>query len=492
VTSDLLREGFLNPQTESINEFTSSTKSDFYMAPAVLDINKAHVVMLVDRGILGNKDGSVLLQALDKIDPSKMDPRFEDIHMNLEQQITAIVGDEIGGKIHTGKSRNDQVATSIRIALRASVLRIMDSIIRVRETLLLRCNESVNVIMPGYTHLQRAQPVTLAHHLLAHHDAIERDWSRLLDAYRRINLSPMGAAAIATTSFPIDRIQVADLLGFDDLIENSMDAVSSRDFATESLYVLSQIMTDLSRISEELILWSTQEFGLIELPDKYVSTSSIMPQKKNPVTAELIRAKTGSVYGDFFAFLVILKALPLSYNIDLQEATPHLWSSCEATYSSLEVMNGIIKDAKFDEQRLLSNAREDLSTATDLSDALVKEFGVPFRTAHRIVRTIVKELPSRNWDMKAVSDLMLRESKGKILLTKEKLYEILNPKSSVLCRSVLGGPSPKEVKRALNQREKALKKDSDLLRRRIETLEQAAIRLKANGDRIKSQTKRPK
>jgi argininosuccinate lyase len=433
--------------------------------------------MLVNRRILSKNEGAALLGALDKVDLTIMDPRLEDIHMNLEQKVAQIIGEEIGGRMHTGKSRNDQVATAIRLCLRDFVIDLLRSLIKLREIILNRCEECLYTVMPGYTHLQRAQPVTLAHHLLAHCDAQERNWARLKDAYKRLNLSPMGAAALATTSFSINRYEVSDLLGFDGIVENSIDAVSSRDFATETLFVLAQTMADLSSISEELVIWATSEFNIVKLPDQYVSTSSIMPQKKNPVTAELIRAKTGSVYGSLVAFLTILKGLPLSYNMDLQEATQHLWRSCEATLSSIVVTEGLLKEVRFDTEKLLTEAKEDLSTATDLADNLVRDFDLPFRTAHRIVRIVVKGLAARDWDARKVSILISNETDGKILLTPERISAILDPINSIKNKKVVGGPSPTEVGKSLKKRKKGLEKDTDWLERRARDLGEASRRL---------------
>ncbi|OGD46348.1 argininosuccinate lyase [Candidatus Bathyarchaeota archaeon RBG_16_48_13] len=490
MSGDLLRDGLLGPRSESIAKFTSSIKDDTYLAKGVIDINKAHIVMLANKRILSKSEGAALLEALNKVDLTNMDPKLEDIHMNLEQKVVQIIGEEVGGRMHTGKSRNDQVATAIRICLRNFVIDLMSSLIKLRETILNRCEECLYTVMPGYTHLQRAQPVTLAHQLMAHYDSQERNWARLKDAYKRLNLSPMGAAALATTSFDIDRYEVSDLLGFDGIVENSIDAVSSRDFAAEILFVLAQTMADLSSVSEELVIWATSEFNIVKLPDQYVSTSSIMPQKKNPVTAELIRAKTGSVYGSLIAFLTILKALPLSYNIDLQEATQHLWLSCEATLSSIVVMEGLLKEVKFDSEKLLSEAKEDLSTATDLADTLVRDFGLPFRVAYRIVRTVVKELATSDWDARKVSVLISNETDGKILLTPERISAILDPISSVKNKKVVGGPSPTEVGKSLKKRRKGLEKDTNWLERRTRDLGEASSRLEAACINIKLPTRR--
>ncbi|MEM2936176.1 MAG: argininosuccinate lyase, partial [Candidatus Bathyarchaeia archaeon] len=327
-TMDILRQGKLSPAPPEVAEYTSSIRSDVHLVEPVIKVNKAHIVMLTKQGILGLGDAAVILKVLKELPPDmSLDPRMEDVHMQVEASVIEKLGETVGGKLHVAKSRNDQVATAVRMALRTRLLEVIQILIELRKTFLVRCDEYLEAIMPGYTHLQHAQPTTIAHYLLAYHDAFKRDTERLMDAYSRVNLSPMGAGALATTSFKIDRKLVAELLGFDGLLENSVDAVSTRDFVVEVLADLALIMTDLSRFSEEVVLWSASEFSAVELPDEYVSTSSIMPQKRNPVVAELIRAKTAHVYGDLMAVLTILKALPLSYNFDLQEVTPHLWSA---------------------------------------------------------------------------------------------------------------------------------------------------------------------
>ena len=316
--------------SKDVLDYLSSREADRRIFAADLLVDRAHLVMLKEQGLISAEVSSQILAALDEIGAAA-EPASgagEDVHEAIEALVLARVGPE-GGRMHTGRSRNDEVATCIRLALRAEMLDLMKEQLSFIQTLVRLADANKETIIPGFTHTQHAQPTTLAHHLLAHADAAARDLARMEDAYARVNLSPLGAAAFASTGFAIDRMRTCHLLGFDGLVENSMDAVSTRDFILEVLADLSIMMVNLSRLAEELILWSTSEFGYLELDNLYASTSSIMPQKKNPDTAELARGKTGSVMGSLMAALSICKGLPLSYNRDLQEVTPHLWRSLD-------------------------------------------------------------------------------------------------------------------------------------------------------------------
>lgn len=480
---DILRQEKLSPLPPEVAEFTSSIKSDVHIVEVVIEINKAHIVMLAKQEILNPEDAAAILKALNELPPDmSLDPRMEDIHMQVEAYVIEKLGEAVGGKLHVAKSRNDQVATAIRMALRMRLLEAIQILVELRKTFLARCDEYLEALMPGYTHLQHAQPITIAHYLLAYHDAFQRDTKRLMNAYSRLNLSPMGAGALATTSFKIDRKFVAELLGFDGLLENSVDAVSARDFVVEVLAGLALIMTDLSRFSEEIVLWSTSEFSAVELPDEYVSTSSIMPQKRNPVVAELIRAKAANVYGDLMAVLTILKALPLSYNLDLQEVTPHLWSACEVTLSSLKMALGLLKGLKFNSQRWFELVSRDFSTATELADMLVREHNLAFRTAHAIVGKLVYKMLSEGRERKDLTPEMLSaavsEATGaEIQIDKEKFLKALDPLESVKIKDRIGGPSPKEVLRMMKERVKEISLDEGWCQRRLSSLKEANSRL---------------
>ncbi|MCP8311606.1 MAG: argininosuccinate lyase [Candidatus Methylarchaceae archaeon HK02M1] len=460
---DILRGERLSEFSDEAANYTSSIDSDKFLVSPTIKINKAHILMLVKKGIIDQREGFSCIKALEEIPKEmEMDPKLEDVHMNVEALVVKEVGENIGGQLNLAKSRNDQVATAIRMTLREFILDISSAIIRLREAILQKCKEHLDTVMPGYTHLQHAQPVTLAHHLLAHHDSLMRDEERLTGVYERVNLSPMGACALATTGFEIDRVMVSELLGFDGLVENSIDAVSTRDFGVEAISNLAILMTDLSRFAEELIFWSSHEFSIVEMPDEYASTSSIMPQKKNPVVVELVRAKTSNVYGNLLASLSILKALPYSYNLDLQELTHHIWDACQTALSTLDIFAHMLKKMKFNTKRLLELAQSEMSTATELADTIVRELGIPFRTAHRIVGLLVRRALA---DDKSLDRVVKEDLDGIVKATTRKGIHIPNEAKqkaldtieNVKIRSVRGGPSPKEVARMLKQRSNALK-----------------------------------
>lgn len=480
---DILRQPDLSSVPLEIAQYTSSVKSDVPLIEPVIEINKAHIVMLTKQGIIGMNDASLILRALRELPLDiRLDPRLEDVHMHVEAYAINKLGEEVGGKLHVAKSRNDQVATAIRMTLRTYVLEVVQALIELRKVLLNRCNEYLKTVIPGYTHLQHAQPTTVAHLLLAYQDAFERDTNRLMETFLRINLSPMGACALATTSFKVDRKLVADLLGFNGLLENSLDAVSTRDFVVEVLADFALIMTNLSRMGEELILWSTSEFSTVKLPDEYVSTSSIMPQKRNPVVAELLRAKTAHVYSDLIAALMILKALPLSYNLDHQEITPHLWNAYEVTLTSITLASGLLKDLKFDARRCLELLSEDFSTATELADMLVREHGLSFRTAYTLVRKLVHKMASEGKKMKDIttgtlSAAVMEATNREVQIDEEKLLAALDPVESVGIKSVIGGPAPIEVLRMKNERVKKICFDEQWCHTHLLSLKKARSRL---------------
>lgn len=480
---DILRQQDLSSIPLEIAQYTSSVKSDIPLIEPVIKINKAHVVMLTKQGIVSMSDASLILRVLCELPLDiKLDPRLEDVHMHVEAYAINKLGEEVGGKLHVAKSRNDQVATAIRMTLKMHVLEVVQALIELRKVLLNRCDEYQKTVIPGYTHLQHAQPTTVAHLLLAHQDAFERDTNRLMETFTRINLSPMGACALATTSFKIDRKLVAELLGFNGLLENSLDAVSTRDFVVEVLADFAIIMTNLSRIGEELILWSTLEFSTVELPDEYVSTSSIMPQKRNPVVAELLRAKTAHVYSDLIAALTILKALPLSYNLDHQEITSHLWNAYEVTLTSITLASDLLKDLRFDDQRCLELLSEDFSTATELADMLVREHGLSFRTAYTTVRILVHEMSSvgkKITDITAgmLSAAVMETAKREVQIDEEKLHAALDPIESVSTKSVIGGPAPIEVLRMKNERIEKIGFDEQWCYTHIHSLKKARSKL---------------
>lgn len=441
-------------------EFTSSLTFDHHIFEADVDCNIAHTTMLAHEGIIPEEVADKIIEALETlreegVEALDMDPSVEDIHMAVENYVTARIGEE-AGFMHTGKSRNDQVATDLRLALREKIKiishELLDFIDRIAEMAL----EHTGTVMVGYTHLQHAQPTTLAHHLMAYAHSLKRDYERLQDTLKRIDINPLGSAAMTTTTFPINRELTTELLGFSDYMRNSMDAVSARDFIAEAVFDLSVLAVNLSRISEEMILWSTYEFGMIEIPDEFSSTSSIMPQKKNPDVAEIARAKTSTVQGALFSVLGIMKALPYTYNRDLQEITPHLWRATDTALSMIRVVRGMLLGIRVNRERALELAGANFATATDLADILVRERGIPFRVAHRIVgrlvtRAIADGLGPSDIDSEYLDEVSLEVTGRRLELDQELVRRALDPLENVRMRMVPGGPAPEMVRAAIDE-----------------------------------------
>ncbi len=480
---DILRQGrFKVDAAEDVKQFTASIRADEWIFQADIMVDKAHVIMLRKCGIINKLECANILQALSKIERQGVDAldlsKYDDVHIAIESQLIKEIGEEIGGKMHIARSRNDEVAACIRIALRGELLALMLDLLNLRKVLLKKAEQHVYTLMPGFTHLQHAQPTTLAHHLLAHADALKRDFDRLAQAYPRVNLNPLGSAALATTGFNIDRELTAKLLGFDGLIENSMDATSTRDFAIEVLAAIANLMVNLSRICEELIIWSTPEFNFIELSEKYASTSSIMPQKKNPDALELVRAKTGTVAGSLSAVLAICKALPMSYNRDLQEVTPHLLTALNIARASTRICSGAIDTMEVNMKRMQEMAASGFTTATELADTIVRTCGISFRTAHQIVGTIAREkgeITLEKLDKAALGVIGRKLSAAG--LTNALLKRALDIKQNIEVRRVRGGPSPREVMRMILDRKKVLSNDNKLARNKIVKIERAKLEL---------------
>ncbi|WP_321504696.1 argininosuccinate lyase [uncultured Methanoregula sp.] len=478
--TDVVRLGRLSGErTGDIMHFLSSMQADRQIADADLLVDIAHVLMLDRQKIIDKNITEQLIPALlglfdNGIPEEVFDEKFEDVHAGIESLIIEAVGAEAGGRMHMGRSRNDEVATCIRIRLREEQIGLMEEILTVREVLTALANNHAGTIMPGFTHLQYAQPTTLAHHLLAYEQAFSRDFDRLRDAYARVNLSPLGAAAFASTGYPIDREYTASLLGFDGLVINTMDAVATRDFALETLADLSILMTNTSRLSEELIVWSTSFAKFVTLDDAFCSTSSIMPQKKNPDTAEIMRAKTGSVFGAFSSALMIVKGLPLSYNRDLQELTPNIWRGMRDARTSIRLLAGMLSSAQFDTRRMNEEAGKGFSTATELADTLVRSYGIPFRTAHSIVGRAVQKgdltLKTLEAAAKEVGGGISLKGKG---LTQKAIDSALDVTYSVTIRKSPGGPSPVATKKAVTGCRKNLVADRALVSGRVGNLEKA-------------------
>jgi len=476
------------PSIEAV-QYTSSIGFDDRIALDVVRVNIAHLLMLVKQGIVSKEDGKAIYKALRRLlQGFELKRELEDVHMCVEEEVVKEVGVEIGGKLHTGKSRNDQVATALRMKAKRFVVELASELLKLREVLLSLSERHVNTIMPGYTHLQHAQPVTLAHYLLAYHDKFERDFHRLLDVYRRIDESPMGSAALAGSSFDLDREYVAKLLGFSKVQENTMDAVSDRDFMIEVAFAAAMIMTHLSELAEELILWSSWEFGFVELPDAYSSTSSIMPQKKNPVVAEVVRARASHVIGMFLSALDILKRLPMSYNLDLQEVTPPVWLSVEETLRALRIMRGAVEGLEFDVKRMYEATELGFSTATELANELVKRFNLPFRIAHRVVGRLVKEAVDKGLSPREITPQMLEEAARRegaaIKVDEQLLRECLSPEACVARCKVTGGPSQGSVNCMINKRRLELLRDSEALSGMKKVVEEIDVVMEEEAKRL--------
>jgi argininosuccinate lyase len=438
--------------------FTSSLEFDKRIFDADIELNIAHTTMLKEKEIIPEENAEKILDALKElkeegIEALNLDPSVEDIHMAVENYVTSKIG-EIAGFMHTGKSRNDQVATDLRLVLKKELKTIGPLILDFIDKMLKMADEHKETIIVGYTHLQHAQPTTFAHHLLAYTNSLKRDYQRLMDAYKRVDMNPLGSAAMTTTSFPIDREMTTDLLGFDSVMENSIDAVSSRDFAAESVFALSMLASNLSKICEELVIWSTFEFGVINIAYEYSSTSSIMPQKKNPDVAEIVRAKSAILIGELMTILTILKAIPYSYNRDLQEITPHLWNSVDNAKSMLIIMQGMLSTIEVNKERAAELAKSNFATATELADILVREKNMPFRTAHQIVGRMVtealdKQVSIEDIDSKFLDNVAVELFDKPLELDDAMIKKALDPLENIKARTVIGGSSPESTQDAI-------------------------------------------
>ena len=481
--SKTLRGGRLSSKRSDVAEFTSSIKDDARLSTSVIDINKAHVIMLMEQKIIKQQDAAELLQALNAKIDINMDSSSEDVHMAVEEAVLQKVGWEIGGNLHIAKSRNDQVATAIRMELRKNLLDLMLSVVKMQESLLGTAEKHLKTVILGYTHLQPAQPVTFAHYLLSRLDGLERDLQRLQGAYGRANLCPLGAGALATTSFPISRERVAELLGFDGLVENSIDAVGSRDFILETIAALTLMAVNLSQLAEDLIVWSAPDFGVVEVPDDFASTSSMMPQKKNPEVAEIVRARASFVLGDFTASAAMLKGLPSTYNLDFQEVTPKLWASIENVSDSLVILAKLVPNLKVS-PTVSEKASTSFVSATELANILVRKHGIPFRSAHKIVGAFVKML----WETKrtfldATPELLQKAAKDsvgiEVTVKAEDIAGLTDLLSIVERYNVKGGPAPTEVKRAINARKKSMILAKSNISKMKQALEKAKKKLES-------------
>ncbi|KYD00143.1 argininosuccinate lyase [Heyndrickxia sporothermodurans] len=441
---------FTKETNELVEKFTASITFDQKLALEDIEGSLAHVQMLGECGIIPMDDVEIIKQGLLSIEQKIINEEVqfsvedEDIHMNIERLLIEEVG-PVGGKLHTGRSRNDQVATDMHLYLRKQTSELIELVKQVQNALLLQSKENIETIMPGYTHLQRAQPIIFSHHLLAYFWMFERDKERLIDSLKRINWSPLGAGALAGTTFPIDRNRSAELLGFDTVYPNSLDAVSDRDFILEFLSIASIMMIHISRISEELVIWSSQEYQFVELDDSFCTGSSIMPQKKNPDVPELLRGKTGRVYGNLIGLLTVLKGLPLAYNKDMQEDKEGMLDTVETLNGSLRLLAPMIETMMVNKEQMYAAVTNDYSNATDIADYLVTK-GLPFRQAHEIIGKIVLYAIQHK---KYLLDLSLVEYQSFNPLFEEDIFKVLQPKHVVEARNSFGGTSTEQVKQQI-------------------------------------------
>ncbi len=440
-----------------VEKFTESISFDKRFYEEDIKGSIAHVKMLKKQKIISALDADRIIKGLSLVKKEIDEGRFEfkeayeDIHMAIESRLREIIGDT-AGKLHTARSRNDQVATDFRLYLKKEVKNIFVLLERLQRIFLNKAKAYLETPVPGYTHLQRAQPVFLSHYLLAYVEMWERDKERLIDCYRRTDVMPLGSGAMSGTTFPLDREFAAKLLNFSEVTRNSMDAVSDRDFAIELLSDLAIIMMHLSRLCEDMILWNSYEFGFVNLPDDYCTGSSIMPQKKNPDVLELIRGKTGRVYGSLIAILTIMKGLPLTYNRDMQEDKEPVFDAVDTVKNSLEILGGLFEKAEFNEERLKREAKKGFILATEIADYLAKK-GVPFREAHEITGKIVAYCEKKN---KELDELTMEEFKRFSEMFEKDIFNVIDLKKAVSARNVKGGTGIKAVREAIRFWDKKL------------------------------------
>lgn len=449
---------FNEPTDAFVEAFTASVEFDRRLYEYDIQGSIAHATMLAAQGIISEQELEAIVQGLSQIHQRISQGDFtwsielEDVHMNVEAALTEAIG-SAGKKLHTGRSRNDQVATDIRLWLRDELVKINHALLRLQEALLVLAEQEAETVMPGFTHLQTAQPVTFGHHMMAWFEMLQRDRERFSDCKKRVNVMPLGAAALAGTTYPIDRQHTARLLGFDRPAENSLDAVSDRDFAIEFTAAASILMMHLSRFSEELILWSSAQFGFIELSDSFCTGSSIMPQKKNPDVPELIRGKTGRIFGHLFGLLTLMKSQPLAYNKDNQEDKEPLFDSVDNLKGCLKIFADMIPAIHCQREAMQEATRKGFATATDLADYLVRK-GMPFRDAHEVVGKAVAYGVRKQQDLSQLSLQELQQFSSSI---QQDVFDVLTLEGSVAARDHLGGTAPAQVRAAIQRARQHIK-----------------------------------
>ncbi len=448
---------FSEPVSELVQRYTASVHFDQRLAEYDIRGSIAHAEMLSATGIISKKDLIAIKQGLEQIRNEIYNGDFiwlselEDVHLNIEMRLTSLIGDA-GKKMHTARSRNDQIATDIRLYLRFSIDGIIAHIKIMQKALLDLAEKHIDTVMPGFTHLQVAQPISFGHHLMAYFEMLKRDTERLVDCRKRLNKLPLGSAALAGTSYPINRRMVAKKLGFDGVCKNSLDAVSDRDFAIEFCACAALIMTHLSRLSEEFVLWMNPSFGFISLADRFCTGSSIMPQKKNPDVPELVRGKTGRVNGHLVALLTVMKAQPLAYNKDNQEDKEPIFDTIDTLNDTLRIYADMLTGINVNKDAMRNAAMHGYATATDFADYLVKK-GLPFRDAHEVVAKAVRFAENKNLDL---SKLTLPELKNFSRLVEKDIFMVLTLEGSIQSRDHIGGTAPSQVRIAIKQARKEL------------------------------------
>lgn len=449
---------FSEPTDAFVEAFTASVEFDQRMYRQDIEGSRAHARMLTKVGVLSEDDCESILKGLDQVEQEIEQGQFnwsvskEDVHMNIEARLTEIIGDA-GKRLHTGRSRNDQVATDIRLYLREQIGFAIAEIRRLQSGLIELAEKEAETIMPGFTHLQVAQPVTFGHHLLAWFEMMQRDAGRLQDCAERLNVLPLGSAALAGTTYPLDRQFTAEQLGFDDVCRNSLDGVSDRDFAIEFCAASALIMTHLSRFSEELVIWSSAQFNFIDLPDRFCTGSSIMPQKKNPDVPELVRGKTGRVNGHLISLLTLMKSQPLAYNKDNQEDKEPIFDTIDTILGSLRAFADMIPSIQAKRENMYQAAKQGFSTATDLADYLVRK-GLPFRDAHEVVGKAVALGVAEKKDL---SEMSLEELQQFSDIIGDDVFEVLTLEGSVAARDHIGGTAPNQVRQAIADAKQRMK-----------------------------------
>ena len=450
--SSVLKGGRLTATDKEVVKFISSTEADRRIAQSSIQVNEAHVIALAKAKAIKQKDSKRLLRALRKLERKMIFRQgLEDVHVLIEEYVTRECGRETGGLLHLGKSRNDQVSTAIRLSLREEMLNLSNQLLVFERSILQLAKRHTKSIFPGYTHLQPAQPITFAHYLIAFGDSILRDEQRVREAFNRINNSPMGGGALAGTSFNIDRTIVARLLGFNGLVENSLDAVGSRDFVLDALSACSITALDFSRFAQDIIIYSSANVNLLEIPDEFSSTSSIMPQKKNPDPLELLRAKCGGIIGNYNSSGIMLHALPSGYNLDFQEITPLLWQSLDTLKSCLRILEGLVPKLKL---RTYPESQLDLTVATEIANILVRKMNFPFRIAHRSIGQAVRVALARKVMLRDLKQTDWERVVGRQLSseTLRAIHEALDLKKHLYTYRTIGSPNPNRTEQMIKHR----------------------------------------